>query len=233
MPTAPERVIMDFELASKQAIHDVYGSQVQAHGCHFHYTQCLRRKIDEYAKRDFRDNEVFALFIRHLMALPFAKPQHVEHYFEQLMIKYRGLLGTDTPRLLVPIKEYMERTWIGLPGLLPGDDRQVPLFEIPFWNCYEYTMIDLPRTNNNVEAWHRAIQQAVRQKHPTIESLIKVLKQEEAIANLDIAHSLAGDVPPFIRRQKYFTLNERFKKVLTVYNPDPLLFLGGIVQNIR
>ncbi|CAD5224455.1 unnamed protein product [Bursaphelenchus xylophilus] len=224
---------MDFEMASKQAIQDVYGRQVAAYGCHFHFWQCLRRNVNEYAKRDYKDNRVFARFIRHLMALPFAKPEHVEYYFEQLMIKFRDLLSSDATRLLIPMKDYMERTWIGLPGLLPGDSRQVPLFEIAFWNCYEYTIVDLSRTNNHVEAWHRAIQQTIREKHPTIEVLIKALKEEEGIANLDIAHALAGDVPPFIRRNVYYTPNERFKKVLQVYNPDPLIFLGGIVQNIR
>ncbi|CAD5234235.1 unnamed protein product [Bursaphelenchus xylophilus] len=233
MPTAPERVIMDFEMASKQAIQDVYGSHVAAHGCHFHFCQCLKRKVDEFAKQDYKNNSIFARFIRHLMALPFAKPEHIEHYFEQLLIKFRDLLGNDATRLLIPMKDYMERTWIGLPGLLPGDTRQVPLFEISFWNCYEYTTLDLPRTNNNIEAWHRAIQETIRQKHPTIEALIKALKQEEGIANLDIAHANGGDVPPFIRRKVYYSLNERFKKVLEAYNPDPLIFLGGIVQNIR
>ncbi|CAD5227160.1 unnamed protein product [Bursaphelenchus xylophilus] len=41
-----------------------------------------------------KNNFIFARFIRHLMALPFAKPEHIEYFFERLLIKFRDLLGT-------------------------------------------------------------------------------------------------------------------------------------------
>ncbi|CAD5211690.1 unnamed protein product [Bursaphelenchus okinawaensis] len=115
------------------------------------------------------------------MALPFAKPEDVEAYYDRLVQHFRVQLGRDAARLMGPMIEYMDRTWIGPRGISPGEPSRTALFDTDFWNCRQYTVQDLPRTNNHVEAWHNAIQQTIRQHHLTIEVLIKKLKQEEAL----------------------------------------------------
>ncbi|CAD5207780.1 unnamed protein product [Bursaphelenchus xylophilus] len=49
-------------------------------------------------------------FIRHLMSLPFPKPEDIEHYYESVFYKFRGLLGADATRLLIPLSS----TWTTL-----------------------------------------------------------------------------------------------------------------------
>jgi hypothetical protein len=46
---------------------------------------------------------------------------------------------------------YMEETWIGA-------RRITPRFPMEMWNCKEITELDMPRTTNSLESWHRQLQ---------------------------------------------------------------------------
>ncbi|KAF2879138.1 hypothetical protein ILUMI_27045 [Ignelater luminosus] len=67
--------------------------------------------------------------------------------------------------LIQPIVDYFEDTWIGRPGR--RNKRRNPIFPHSLWNCYEATIEDLPKINNNsVEGWHREFSQLLGASHP-------------------------------------------------------------------
>jgi hypothetical protein len=64
----------------------------------------------------------------------------VETLAEDIGDDYQGML------------DYFEDTLIGRPG---RRHRRDPRFSHDMWNVYHCTLQELPRTNNNIEGWHR------------------------------------------------------------------------------
>ena len=64
-------------------------------------------------------------------------------------------------KLIITIKQrddlldYFEDTYIGRYRL--NAPRRPPMFPSALWNMYHRTDDELPRTNNNVEGWYRAL----------------------------------------------------------------------------
>lgn len=67
---APKHVYCDFELAIFRAFCTVFPS-IRVHGCYFHYTQSLYRKIQNIGlDNSFKSNTAFHYFAKGLMILP-------------------------------------------------------------------------------------------------------------------------------------------------------------------
>ncbi|KAF2883555.1 hypothetical protein ILUMI_22619 [Ignelater luminosus] len=76
-----------------------------------------------------------------------------------------GVSSAVVGQLPPPIVDYFEDTWIGRPGR--RNKRRNPSFPHSLWNCYEATLEDLPKINNNsVEGWHREFSQLLGASHP-------------------------------------------------------------------
>ena len=75
------------------------------------------------------------------------------------------------------IYDYFEKRYIGL--LDPKNQvRKVPFFPIKLWSVHQRVLSGLPRTNNSVEAWHKAFAMPVK-SHPTTDKLIEQFKLEQ------------------------------------------------------
>ena len=53
---------------------------------------------------------------------------------------------------------YFEDTYIGRPGRRQRRDTR---FSHDMWNVYQRTLQELPRTNNNIDGWHRGFQSLI------------------------------------------------------------------------
>ena len=65
-------------------------------------------------------------------------------------LNYNNHNGVDA------VLDYVEDTYIGRQRR--GRPRDIPMFPIQIWNMYDRTLALLPRTNNNVEGWHKRFQ---------------------------------------------------------------------------
>jgi len=54
----------------------------------------------------------------------------------------------------------------------------------------------LPKTNNNIEGWHRAFSSLLAASHPSISRLIEILKKEQHLTDIKINQFIAGQEPP-------------------------------------
>ena len=86
------------------------------------------------------------------MALAFVPLVDVETAFDDLSTEIRTNFNNDMDELL----NYFEDTYIG--RLRRNGHRGDPTFAHDVWNMYMRTRDELPRTNNNVEGWHRGVQ---------------------------------------------------------------------------
>lgn len=167
----PTSVMCDFEKAFHNALEDVFGAQVVIVGCLFHLCLCIWRKIQQgNLVEAYRDDAEVRLKCKMLMALAFLPVDHIADAFENIQ--------DQAPDCMMGLLEYFEDTWIGRIGR--DRRRRNPLFSLSLWSVHDRVVQGLPRTNNSVEAWHRAFQGTVGYVHPTVYKLVESIQLEQS-----------------------------------------------------
>ena len=217
----PESIMSDFEQASLQAVRARFPACV-VKGCLFHLGQSIWRKIQAEGMRElYMNDEESRIKIKMLLALTFLPPDEVVEAFEELQ--------EETHDNLAPIIDYFEDVYIGR----PGRRRRAPLFPPQMWNMHDRTMDGLPRTNNAVEAWHRAFQSSLQCSHPTLWKFVQALKKEQGYQESIRAQAIAGGIP-IPQKKKYVALNRRLQRLMQRRREMPRLqFLRGCAHNLE
>jgi len=70
-----------------------------------------------------------------------------------------------------------------------------PLYPVDIWNVHETTLLGRSRTNNLCESWNNGLFQIVGHYHPSVWTLIDALRQDNAVAETEIAKSHRGQPP--------------------------------------
>ena len=96
-----------------------------------------------------------------IVALAFVPPDRVEAYFEQYCDQARNLYDGDCDSII----DYFEDTYIG--RFRRNAPRGAPLFAPELWSIFHRTFIEIARTNNSIEGWHRSFQPIVKASHPS------------------------------------------------------------------
>ena len=218
---SPQDVMMDFEMASYNAFIASFG-YASVTFCLFHLSQNIYRKVVDCNERQrYHREDEYALKIRCFTALAFLPIQDVVAGFEELVD------DDDLPQELI---DYFAVNYIGSErGRGQNRRRMVPRFKIADWNVRDRALQDKPRTNNNLEGFHNALQSSVTQTHPNIWCLIKGLKKEEVLANgkrIKFEHS--GSVC------KPTTATKNIKNLIEKYDPnEKMLFLRAVAHNLK
>ena len=157
---APISIMSDFEVAFTQASRATFPG-AEHNGCFFHFSQCIFRAIQVAGlQARFEADVKFALTMRMLPALAFVPGQNVVSAFETLCE------SDELPLEAEPVVQYFEENWIGKVNL--RRQRSQPRFQLIWWNAFDATKANLPRTNNNVEAWHRVSEALVGAHHENL-----------------------------------------------------------------
>ena len=119
---------------------------------------------------------------------------------------------------------YFEDTYIGRPG---RRQRRDPRFSHDMWNVYQRTLQELPRTNNNIEGWHRGFQSLIGSCHPNIWIFHGKLKRQQSLHHIQLTQILAGDVIP--QQKKYQDAASRVLHLVQNYGNR----LCGVAYNIH
>ena len=87
---------------------------------------------------------------------------------------------------------------------------------------------DHPRTNNNVEGWHRSFQSHISSCHPMFWKFLNILHNEESLIHVSIIQHLVGHPPP-PQRQRYLDCNRRILAIVDDFpNCQTLQYLRSI-----
>jgi hypothetical protein len=219
----PASIMCDFEKATHNAIQHVFPN---AHlvGCLFHLGQCLWRKVQELGLSQlYHDNEEFRIAVKMMLALSFVPANDVVASFDDLV--------EASQEEIVPLADYWEDTYI---GRRRRNRRANPRFAVEMWNVHDRVNENLPRTNNSVEAWHRAFQQTVDCNHPSIFKLINHFRLEQDHVEIEMERHLSGVIQPQASKNKYVQLNRRLQALLPTYaNVNVMVYLRGIAHNLE
>ena len=128
-----------------------------------------------------------------------------------------------------PVLDYFETNYV---GELRRGRRLPPLFPYELWNMHDRVRNGLPRTNNNLEEWHNSFSAHLNRPHPSIWSLIDVLKLDSSNSRIVLAQMLAGAATP-PQKRVYRDVNQRTENLVQGYNLQNIIgYLRGISYNL-
>ena len=97
---------------------------------------------------------------------------------------------------------------------------------------FHRTHQEIPRTNNNIEGWHRRFESNLTVAYPGFWKFLNALKREENLSRVDISQADGGHRPP-AQRRTYMDCNARIIAIMDDYpNRDRMNFLRNIGHNI-
>jgi hypothetical protein len=185
----PSTILTDFELASINASRQIFPN-VENKGCFFHLGQSGWRKIQScgLATR-YGNDEQFSLMLRHLFALAFLPPQEIPEAF--------NILKFEMPSEATEIVQWFEDNYVHgrIRRRLRNETviRSAPLFPPQLWSVYNSNEMGIPRTQNNVEAWHRRWEILVGQSHIGVYRMIEELQKEQQSVDLQVESIIRGE----------------------------------------
>jgi MULE transposase domain/FLYWCH zinc finger domain len=224
----PQFVLTDFEIAAIKAIRAEFHG-VQNKGCHFHLSQNIYRKVQEFGlTTQYGDDENFSLLIRHIPALAFLPYNEIPAAFDEL----RTIMPEEADRIMEWFEIYYIRGRIRRTTRSGIVFRTEPLFPPLLWSVTENIEFTFPRTQNFVEAWHRRWGTLVGRAHVGVFKIINEIQKEQSQVQLNIESILRGAPRPSQRRRD----REREIRIQTVYNDqenrEVIDFLRGIAHNL-
>lgn len=165
LPQQPKvkKVVLDFERAVWSTLRSMMELEefprVQLKGCFFHFTQALYRRIGLIGlANQYKHDKPTRDICRQMMALAFLPKEYVSEAFEHL--KERCISSGIAN--LKKFAMYMEKNWIE--GWFTPKD----------WVRF----LELVRTNNHTEGWHRGLNQRFKRKRVRFYRLINGLYKE-------------------------------------------------------
>ena len=85
-----------------------------------------------------------------------------------------------------------------------------------WWNVYDRTTNDEPRTNNSDEADHRRFQSELNMSHPSLWRFINILRRTQKARDLEY-HQLEAGAQPTAKKPKYVRLDARLRTMVLDY----------------
>ena len=144
----PQFVLTDFEMAAINAIRTEFPG-VQNKGCHFHLSQNIYRKVQEYGLTVlYGTDENFSLLIRQISALAFLPYNNIPGAFDEL----RTIMPEEANRIMEWFEIYYIRGRIRRTARSGNVTRSNPLFPPSLWSVTDNVEYAFPRTQNFVEA---------------------------------------------------------------------------------
>jgi hypothetical protein len=103
-------IMVDFVKAAMNAINYEF-PKTKVKGCFFHFSQCIWRQVQDVdLQTRYKDDVTFALQVRKLPSLAYVPKNEVINAYNNLL---ETTYFTEHDKLLSPILNYFEETWIG------------------------------------------------------------------------------------------------------------------------
>lgn len=197
----PRYCIMDFEKASRLSIRQ-YFDNVAIKGCNFHLGQIIYRRIQSQGFQTlYGKNITFATEMKCLFALSYLSPDDIPAYFDE----WRRNISPEAE----VIAQWFSENYIN------GTSTSAPKYEPHQWSTKELIDQNIPRTQNNAEAWHHRINTIAGANHIGFYKLSIQLIKELKFSLMEVDKLSIGAPLP-----------ARKKKVL-----DKIYRIQGIINN--
>jgi hypothetical protein len=182
-----QKIVADFENAMWRAVSSTLPN-VNMNGCLFHWSQCIWRKVQDIGLAvAYRENGPTQKFVRKLFALPCLPAEHIPAAFDQL--------AREPSEAVAPLLNYIRDTWI------EGD-----LWPPAVWCVFNQST----RTNNDVEGYHRRINEKARNQAHQLYKLIPLLHSESSRVPLQVQLVKESKLKRYHRKRAQTTQGQLF-----------------------
>ena len=107
------------------------------------------------------------------------------------------------------------------------DDNSETNKQIGFWNCYERTLKNIPRTSNSIEGFHRHLNNNIDTINPSIISLGNELKLTQQTSEMYLLRSL------YCSNEKKFSTSEIYLIAVSFDNYYDTEYLKAVALNFN
>lgn len=183
-----QKAVADFERAMWKGIQAIF-PHIHVSGCLFHWAQCIWRKTQDLGLAvAYKEKGSIQSFIRKLFALPCLPQEHIQAAFSKL--------NDAAPPAVQPLCHYISKTWI-----------DSTLWPPAAWSVYGKSV----RTNNDVEGWHRRINEKARNHSHQLYKLVPLLHHESQLVTLQLRLVREGKLRRYKRKRTTTTEGKLFK----------------------
>ena len=173
----------------------------------------------------------FSLKLRHLFALAFFRSDEIPGAFDELK--------PHLPDEAHEVIDWFENTYRYVYGRIRRSlrngvaVRSPPLFPPNLWSQYECFQNGFPRTQNNVEAWHRRWENFVGNAHVGVYRIIGEFQKEQQHVVNECERILRGESCPK-RKKCVLYREERMQNIVNVREnrPDLMNYLRALAHNL-
>ena len=213
--------LVDYEQGAFKAFLELF-PDVNIEGCFFHFCKRLDFKVKQLGLMNkYQSDADFKMRIKKLAALAFIPLEDVVSVYEELADTFED----DE----VPVLTYFERTWIGNVIGRRGR-RSTPHFPLKMWNVVGRHQQGSTCTNNAIEAFNHKFNSLLSCHHPSLWTLIKSLRREQALTENTHVHINRGDTKQ--PSTKEASRNARITNIVQSYiSSDPDKTFRGIAFN--
>ncbi|XP_077293846.1 uncharacterized protein LOC143916571 [Arctopsyche grandis] len=171
---APQLIISNLEREAINATETVFPG-VENKVCFYHFEQCVWRKIQSSGLEvQYHEELDFALSIKQLKALAFVPWENIPQAFDEV--------ANVMPEGTHAIVEWMKDHYVhGKEQVLPDGTvtRTPPPFPPKMWSLYNSTTHGIPRTQTDVEFWHRRCEAFIGKSYVGIGKMIEFFQREQ------------------------------------------------------
>ncbi|XP_053208063.1 uncharacterized protein LOC128392104 [Panonychus citri] len=205
----PLHLHCDFECAIIKAFTSFFPS-INVHGCYFHYSQCLYRKIQNLGlKICYEKNSEFRLLFKRCKALPLISLGDLDEAWFLI-----NELNTNEDERVDEFLFYIQSTWVNENAIFKRDS----------WNHFGNFGT---RTTNHLEGFHNKLNSCFNHGSPNLFSLINQLRSFELEFRIDLTHVLNGE-KVHQKNNKYIKINENYMKYHHLYTNNQIDLLNYI-----
>lgn len=168
----------------------------------------------------YKDSADTRMTVKKLLALSFVPVKDVQFAFE--------ILSEDVPEYMKSLYAYWEDNYIG--RRLQNIE---PRFPIPLWNMFDRINSNLPKSNNSLEAWHKAFQNSIDCHHPSFSKLLEHLKLEQSRIENFVTRYRAGFRLGEASNSSHWSRHNRLKIITKDYTFRQVLeYLEAVAYNL-
>ena len=188
----PKHLHCDFELSIITSFKAIF-TAIEVHGCYFHFSQCLFRKVQSLGLMKMHDkNSNFKRLFKRCVALPLMPIQEIDQCWFMINLDNENYNDDIVGDFLI----YIEKTWLDESATFP---RKI-------WNHHANFNT---RTTNHVEGFHNKLNRCFTTNSVSVFCLINQLKRFEINYRADLCRAERGE-SIHQKNNKYVKLNESY-----------------------